>query len=302
MGAEQHPIIYDMHCHIAFAPDPSELARAAATQKIAALSATVLPAEYRALRESLTALPHLHAGLGLHPWWVADGRAAEDDVRLFEDLAPDASVIGEIGLDFARDRGSGPARARQIDVLERVLIACCKTPVEDRSTVCTGAADDTEFAGRHTSAPTEPANERTSTSAARSAARKVISLHAVRSADVVLDLLERTGASEQCSCIFHWFSGTSDELNRAIGMGCWFSVGTRMLASKRGRAYARAIPTPRLLVETDLPAQAGDVLDPAEWRLTLEETVTQLATIRSCDAGELTATLSSTSSMLLEKR
>lgn len=267
MGAEQRPTIFDMHCHIGFAPDPSKLAHAAATQKIAALSATVLPTEYRTLRESLAAFPHLHAGLGLHPWWIADGRAAEGDVRLFENLAPDAPVIGEIGLDFARDRGSGPARARQIDALERALLACRKTPAEDRSAV-----------------------------------RKIITLHAVRSADVVLDLLERTGASEQCSCIFHWFSGTSDELNRAIGMGCWFSVGTRMLASKRGRAYARAIPTPRLLVETDLPAQAGDVLDPAEWRLTLEETVTQLATIRSCDAGELTATLSSTSSMLLEKR
>lgn len=267
MEAEQRPTIFDMHCHIGFAPDPSELAFSVATQKIAALSATVLPGECRALSESLAALPHLHVGLGLHPWWVADGRATEGDVRLFEDLAPGAAVIGEIGLDFARDRGSGPARARQIDALERALLACRKTPAEDRSAV-----------------------------------RKIITLHAVRSADVVLDLLEQTGASKQCSCVFHWFSGTSDELNRAIGMGCWFSVGTRMLASKRGRAYARAIPVSRLLLETDLPAQAGDTLDPAEWRRTLEETVSQLAAIRTCDEDELAATMAKTSAALLEKR
>lgn len=86
---------------------------------------------------------------------------------------------------------------------------------------------------------------------------KVLSIHAVRSAGAVLDILESAHALDSCCCIFHWFSGTSDELNRAIALGCRFSVGERMLATRRGRAYVRAMPADRLLLETDLPAQEG---------------------------------------------
>lgn len=86
---------------------------------------------------------------------------------------------------------------------------------------------------------------------------KVLSIHAVRSAGAVLDILEKQDAFGSCCCIFHWFSGSSDELNRAIALGCRFSVGERMLATRRGRAYVRAIPADRLLLETDLPARAG---------------------------------------------
>ena len=97
---------------------------------------------------------------------------------------------------------------------------------------------------------------------------KVVSIHAVRAATQVLDVLERHRSCERNVCIIHWFSGTSDELTRAVRLGCRFSVGTRMLATKRGRAYVRAIPPDRLLLETDLPddlfglAHALDALGP----------------------------------------
>ena len=92
---------------------------------------------------------------------------------------------------------------------------------------------------------------------------KVISIHAVRSATAVLDVLERHGATRSNACILHWFSGSSQELARARELGCHFSVNPNMLATKRGRAYVRQIPPNRLLLETDLPeegevaAQAG---------------------------------------------
>lgn len=85
----------------------------------------------------------------------------------------------------------------------------------------------------------------------------MLSIHAVRSAGTVLDILEQEGAFDSCRCVLHWFSGSSDELNRARALGCWFSVGERMLATRRGRAYVRALPADRLLLETDLPAYAG---------------------------------------------
>ncbi|MDO4503215.1 MAG: TatD family hydrolase [Coriobacteriia bacterium] len=91
----------------------------------------------------------------------------------------------------------------------------------------------------------------------------VVSVHCVQAADVLCDLLERTGAARECAVVLHWFSGTSDQLTRARRLGCWFSAGPRMLASKRGQAYARAAGEQRLLLETDFPA--GDPADmPAE--------------------------------------
>lgn len=83
----------------------------------------------------------------------------------------------------------------------------------------------------------------------------VLSLHSVKATDVVLDLLEGAELFSSNSCIFHWFSGSNNELHRAIKSGCYFSVGERFLSSKRGQEYLKVIPVNQLLFETDLPAQ-----------------------------------------------
>lgn len=82
---------------------------------------------------------------------------------------------------------------------------------------------------------------------------KLLSVHAIQSADAVLDILAESGAAESCDCIMHWFSGSSEQLHRAIDMGCYFSVGPLMVASRRGREYAKQIPLNRLMLETDYP-------------------------------------------------
>ncbi|MBQ6454715.1 MAG: TatD family hydrolase [Eggerthellaceae bacterium] len=95
---------------------------------------------------------------------------------------------------------------------------------------------------------------------------KVITIHSVRAANACLDLIEKTRCLETCSCIMHWFSGSSDELARAIKLGCYFSVGECSLKTKRGPEYVRAIPKGRLLLETDLPedpaSNTSPVLEP----------------------------------------
>ncbi len=88
---------------------------------------------------------------------------------------------------------------------------------------------------------------------------KVVSIHCVRAYDELLDVLESSGITRSCVCIIHWFSGTHDQLLRARDAGCWFSVGERLLSSKRGRAYVRSMPRDRLLLETDAPPM-GDGL------------------------------------------
>lgn len=87
---------------------------------------------------------------------------------------------------------------------------------------------------------------------------KLISLHAIKSADAVLDVLEASGSLTSCSCIFHWFSGSNDELHRAIKSGCYFSVGPFMANSRRGREYIKVIPAKQLLLETDYPPTNED--------------------------------------------
>lgn len=82
---------------------------------------------------------------------------------------------------------------------------------------------------------------------------KIISLHCVKAHDVLFQIMRETGVANSCTCILHWFSGNHEHLLEAIRMGCWFSVGERMLATKRGRAYVQSIPSDRLLLETDAP-------------------------------------------------
>lgn len=82
---------------------------------------------------------------------------------------------------------------------------------------------------------------------------KILSIHSVQAAREVLDVLETHGTMRSCTCIFHWYSGPSDQLKRAIDAGCYFSVGPRMALTRKGREYVKAIPAKRMLTETDAP-------------------------------------------------
>ena len=128
-------------------------------------------------------------------------------------LLPETRFVGEIGLDAAPRHAA--TWDAQLAAFERVCATCAET--------------------------SDPA------------APKVLSIHAVRCAGTVLDVLERTGAAESCRCVLHWFSGSSEELWRAARLGCRFSLGEHSIATRRGREYARILPAELLLTETDLP-------------------------------------------------
>ena len=128
---------------------------------------------------------------------------------------------------------------------------------------------------------------------------KLLSLHAVKSADTVLDLLEQAGTLARHRVIFHWFSGTSDDLARAVRAGCFFSVGPRMLASRRGREYARQIPLPQLVLETDGPPKEEDSLPPEVWRAELGNALAGISQLKQMNRDELAAHLAETSRLLL---
>lgn len=130
-------------------------------------------------------------------------------------------------------------------------------------------------------------------------AGRTISIHAVRSAETALDILERTGLIAHAHCIFHWFSGTSDDLARLRAHGCYVSVNERMLATKRGREYARQMPLDRLLLETDAPARAGAAVSAEVLEGALMRTAAQLAAIHGIELEQLLGTIAETSARLL---
>lgn len=82
---------------------------------------------------------------------------------------------------------------------------------------------------------------------------KVISIHSVRSDKDVLNILERYDCTKYNKCILHWYSGTFKQLDRAIELGCFFSVNGYMLNSPNGRLIIQKIPVERLLLESDAP-------------------------------------------------
>jgi TatD DNase family protein len=100
---------------------------------------------------------------------------------------------------------------------------------------------------------------------------RVLSIHSRRAAGAVLDVL---GSSATCGTpILHWFSGTLRELDRAVGAGCWFSVGPAMLRTPTGRRLASAMPKDRLLTETDAPFAQVSGKPMMPWDVSEAETV-----------------------------
>lgn len=128
---------------------------------------------------------------------------------------------------------------------------------------------------------------------------RVLSIHAVQSASTVLDLLERYELPGHAACIFHWFSGTSEELARLRRLGCFVSVNEHMLKTKRGREYARQLPVNQLLLETDAPPQLNASYSASQLETSLDNALSTIANLRKVNKKELAAHITQTSSRLL---
>lgn len=82
---------------------------------------------------------------------------------------------------------------------------------------------------------------------------KILSVHSVRAATAVLDLVETNLPSSRGRVVLHWFTGTAAQARRAIELGCYFSINAEMFRTDRHRAMIGALPLDRLLTETDGP-------------------------------------------------
>lgn len=240
------PRLFDAHCHLDLMAHPDAVADEATALGLILFDCGVDPHDFARAKKRACGRSNIFAGIGLHPWWLADGRCGNAEINLLCEVAAQERYIGEVGLDFsARFAGSEPL---QIQAFDRLCDALVQHPLTGR----------------------------------------VISIHAVRSAGTVLNILESHGLlipnSDSPVIIFHWFSGTSDELVRARNTGCYFSVNERMLATKRGREYARQIPLDRLLLETDAPTEPQADTSAQQLITSLKSVSRHISELKNCAA------------------
>ena len=219
---------FDAHVHANLMDSPLNVMRSSHDAGLGLFTCGVAPQDYLELAPQLTQA-NIRVGLGAHPWYISDERVTQKDIELLLELMEQTSYLGEIGLDFSS--------RYCVDGLQDLQVKAF-------TMICERAAN-----------------------LSRNDKPRVLSMHTVRSVDAVLDILEQTGAAQECVPIIHWFSGSSEELQRAIKLGCWFSVGEMSLKTKRGREYAKVYPQDKLLTETDLPSSnqtdigAADIVD-----------------------------------------
>ena len=232
---------FDAHVHANLMDSPLNVARSSYEAELGLFTCGVTPQDYLKLAPQLTQ-DNIRVGLGAHPWYISDGRVTKKDIELMLELMEQTSYIGEIGLDFSSRYCVDGLQDLQVKAFTKI---------------CARAAN--------LSQDSKP---------------QVLSMHTVRSVDAVLDILEQTGSAQACIPIIHWFSGSSEELQRAIKLGCWFSVGEMSLKTKRGREYAKVYPKDKLLTETDLPSSDHTDIDALDIVDSLKRALLELSEAR----------------------
>jgi TatD DNase family protein len=234
----------DAHVHVDLMSNAPEVVACAERDGVALFANTVEPSAFLAARrEPWSSSPNVRLGLGLHPWWVADGRVGEEDLELLESFG-DVPYVGEVGLDFS-DRHTDPAsHDRQLEAFRRAV----RVAVRSEAVVSIH-----------------------SVSSADACLDVLHEAGALGPGDV----------GGRCRCVLHWFSGSTPQLWRAIRAGCYFSVNERQVRTRRAREQLKLVPADRLLLETDLPAREGEPLPEGELEGSLERALAGLARIRS---------------------
>lgn len=80
---------------------------------------------------------------------------------------------------------------------------------------------------------------------------RVLSIHSRAASARVLDTLEQHPGFG--TAVLHWFTDSVPMLERAVELGCWFSVGPAMLQAANGRRLAAEMPRDRVVTESDGP-------------------------------------------------
>lgn len=126
---------------------------------------------------------------------------------------------------------------------------------------------------------------------------KTISVHSVFSDKHVLDILEKYRTPVHNNCILHWYSGSLKQLDRAIEMGCYFSINEQMLKSENGLKVIHRIPVDRMVLESDAPF-VGSINTAEQLKGSLMRAQEGISSIKGVETNDI---LAHTSRILLGK-
>lgn len=126
---------------------------------------------------------------------------------------------------------------------------------------------------------------------------KILTIHSVRAAKAVLDMIEAHLPARAGKAVLHWFNGSKSDARRAVDLGCYFSVNARMLETDKGRDLVNSLPMERILTETDGPfTQINErPSSPAD----VAATVSTMAGLRQISPQELASNISKNLQSLL---
>ena len=273
----------DMHCHVGFMSNSCQFAREAEKAQAHVLAASVTPRDYLRLSGALSeGLPEVSVAV------------SSEVSKVSPAVLPETS--SEV---LSRQHAKGASSKRFTFVHPGLGIHPWWIP-EDKENVNQLLNDfDGAFSRLHLHTA-ENQKEALSFIFRRCAdwGGFVLSLHCVQAYSEMFDLFKQTKVLSCCTGIFHWFSGSSQDLMQAIESDCYFSISKRMLSSKRGKEYVKAIPKDRLLLETDAPhVPIQDEAIPItscsfeQVQEELQETFHLLAELRNQDSCHLAAVI-----------
>ncbi len=261
----------DMHCHLGFMTNGEQVAVDARDAGTLLFCNTVSPGEWADARKRFAGFQNVIVGFGMHPWWVVGGNGTSDGSE-------------ERGESQRAARKQLLERARNRDVCENPQAGLQRADVlsllEEHEPRIIGEIG-LDFGWSHADSYAEQVSMFSAIASwAAGKGGRLLSIHSVRAAAETFEVLENTGAIRSCTCVFHWFTGPSDLLKRAVKAGCLFSCGPRMLATGKGREYVKAIPDKQILLETDAPPEQGVPYSFAELRFELESVAASIAAIK----------------------
>jgi len=112
---------------------------------------------------------------------------------------------------------------------------------------------------------------------------KILTIHSLNAVNEVLTCLnEHPNAGTP---ILHWFLATKQQIETAVRLGCFFSIGPAMLYSERAKKIISWLPKDRILLETDGPfgTVRGKILYPSDAVLVIQ----YLSEIWNMSSGEV---------------
>jgi len=113
--------VIDFHCHLDLYPQPELIVARVIQERMYVLAVTTTPRAWQGTNKLVEHAPYVRVAVGLHPELVAERHA---EVEMICALIPNASFVGEVGLDGSY-KGRASIAAQQ-EVFRRVLSTCAR--------------------------------------------------------------------------------------------------------------------------------------------------------------------------------